>query len=51
MEPQLVRLEESARSNSGRMIQIQYGKEELKLPDDIDLQAVTVLLDALRHHD
>jgi len=51
MDPQLVRLEESAESNSGRMIQIQYGKAELKLPDDVDLQAVTVLLDALRHHD
>ena len=46
MEPKLVRLEESAGSNSGRMIQIQYGKAELKLPDDVDLQAVTVLLDA-----
>lgn len=51
MDPQLVRLAEPAGSNSGHMIQIQYGKAELKLPDDVDLQAVTVLLDALRHHD
>ena len=48
--PQLVRLEES-NCSSTQMIQIRYGMAELKLPEDVDLQAVSVLLNALRRHD
>ena len=50
MEPQLVRLNEDRNLND-RMIHIRYGTAELKLPEDVDLQAVTVLLNALRRHD
>ena len=50
MEPQLVRLEES-RPSAAQMIHIRYGTAELKLPEDVDLRAVTVLLNALRRHD
>lgn len=48
--PQLVRLEES-NCSSTQMIQIRYGMAELKLPEDVDLRAVSVLLNALRRHD
>lgn len=50
MEPQLVRLEES-NSSATQMIHIHYGTAELKLPENVDLKAVTVLLNALRRHD
>ncbi len=50
MEPQLVRLNEDRNMND-RMIHIRYGTAELKLPEDVDLQAVTVLLNVLRRHD
>lgn len=51
IEPQLVRLEESKVAGSEQMIEIRYGKTELRLPEDIDLKAVSVLLNALRRHD
>ena len=51
MEPQLVRLEEPRTTDQGRMIEIRYGKTELKLPEDVDLKALTVFLNALRRHD
>lgn len=51
MEPQLVRLNESTNRDSEHMIHIRYGKTELTLPEDVDLKAVTVLLNALRRHD
>lgn len=51
MEPQLVRLEDKTRGVSGDMLQIRYGEAELKLPEDVDLKAVMVLLNALRRHD
>lgn len=51
MEPQLVRLDDSAGRDTWRMIQIRYGDAELKLPENVDLKAVTVLLNALRRHD
>ena len=51
MEPQLVRLEGPHENESEHMIHIRYGKTELTLPDDVDLKAVTVLLNALRRHD
>ena len=50
MEPQLVRLKENSNADE-RMIHIRYGTAELKLPEDVDLRAATVLLNALRRHD
>ena len=49
--PQLVRLEENNSTENGRRIEIRYGEAELKLPEDVDLKAVAVLLNALRRHD
>ena len=51
LEPQLVRLEEPERAEAGSKIHIRYGEAELSLPEDVDLEAVTVLLNALRRHD
>ena len=50
MEPQLVHVHENSNTDE-RMIHIRYGTAELKLPEDVDLRAVTVLLNALRRHD
>ena len=50
-EPQLVRLDENSSAGNGRRIEIRYGEAELKLPEDIDLKAVAILLNALRRHD
>ena len=50
-EPQLVRLDESSESPKRQRIEIRYGEAELKLPEDVDLKAVSVLLNALRRHD
>lgn len=50
-EPQLVRLDESSESPKRQRIEIRYGEAELKLPEDVDLKAVAVLLNALRRHD
>ena len=30
--------------------EIRYGEAELKLPEDVDLKAVAILLNALRRH-
>ena len=49
--PQLVRLEGKREKAKTRVIEIRYGDAELKLPEDVDLEAVTVLLNALRSHD
>jgi transposase-like protein len=51
MEPQLVRLEESSENDTAHMFEIRYGKTELKLPEDVDLKALAVFLNALRRHD
>ena len=54
LEPQLVRLEEPERpekAEAASKIHIRYGEAELSLPEDADLEAVTVLLNALRRHD
>ena len=51
LEPQLVRLEEPERAEAASKIHIRYGEAELSLPEDVDLEAVTVLLNALRRHD
>ena len=53
-EPQLVRLEEPQKPGSaepGNMIEIRYGRTELKLPENVDLKAVAILLNSLRCHD
>ena len=50
-EPQLVRLDENSSAGNGRRIEIRYGEAELKLPEDVDLKAVAILLNALRRHD
>ena len=50
MEPQLVRLEEN-RASPARMIHIRYGTAELRLPEDVDMKALAVFLNALRRHD
>ena len=50
-EPQLVRLDESSEGPKRQRIEIRYGEAELKLPEDVDLKAVAVLLNALRRHD
>lgn len=49
--PQLVRLEENNSTENGRRIEIRYGEAELKLPENVDLKAVAILLNALRSHD
>ena len=49
--PHLVRLEESREAEPLCMIEIRYGEAELKLPEDVDLKAVAVFLNALRRHD
>ena len=49
--PQLVRLEEGDETPEKHRIEIRYGEAELKLPADVDLKAVVVLLNALRRHD
>ncbi len=51
MKPQLVRLDDNTGRTSMDIIQIRYGEAELKLPEDVDLKAVMVLLNALRRHD
>ena len=51
MEPQLVRLEEGSVSGTDTVIEIRYGRTELRLPGDVDLKALAVFLNALRRHD
>jgi len=46
--PELIRLDEEQQA-SDRMIRIRYGNAELNLPENVDLTAVAVLLDSLRH--
>ena len=50
-EPQLVRLDGNSSAGKGRRLEIRYGEAELKLPEDVDLKAVAILLNALRCHD
>ena len=51
MEPQLVRLEEGSINGKDQMIEIRYGRTELRLPEDVDLKALAAFLNALRRHD
>ena len=51
LEPQLVRLDEPERADAASKIHIRYGEAELSLPEDVDHEAVTMFLNALRRHD
>ena len=49
IEPQLVRVDNPVCTE--QMIEIQYGRTELKLPENVDLKALAAFLNALRRHD
>ena len=51
IEPQLVRVDNPTMSGAEQMIEIRYGRAELKLPEDVDLKALAVFLNTLRRHD
>ena len=51
IEPQLVRVDNPTMSGTEQMIEIRYGRAELKLPEDVDLKALAVFLNTLRRHD
>ena len=51
LEPQLVRVDNPTMSGTEQMIEIRYGRAELKLPEDVDLKALAVFLNTLRRHD
>ena len=51
IEPQLVQVDNPAMSGTGQLIEIRYGKTELRLPEDVDLKALAAFLNTLRHHD
>ena len=51
LEPQLVRVDNPTMSGTEQMIEIRYGRAELKLPEDVDLKALAAFLNSLRHHD
>ena len=50
IEPQLVRVDNPTMSGTEQMIEIRYGRAELKLPEDVDLKALAVFLNTLRRH-
>ena len=49
IEPQLVRVDNLV--GTEQMIEIRYGRTELKLPENVDLKALAAFLNALRRHD
>ena len=49
IEPQLVRVDNPV--GTEQMIEIQYGRTELKLPENVDLKALAAFLNTLRRHD
>ena len=51
IEPQLVRVDNQTMSSTEQMIEIRYGRAELKLPEDVDLKALAAFLNTLRRHD
>ena len=51
IEPQLVRVDNQAMSGTEQMIEIRYGRVELRLPETVDLKALAAFLNALRCHD
>ena len=50
IEPQLVRVDNPTMSGTEQMIEIRYGRAELRLPEDVDLKALAVFLNTLRRH-
>ena len=50
IEPQLVRVDTPTMSGMEQMIEIRYGRAELRLPEDVDLKALAVFLNTLRRH-
>ena len=50
IEPQLVRVDNPTMSGTEQMIEIRYGRAELKLPEDVDLKALAAFLNTLRRH-
>ena len=51
LEPQLVRVDNPTMSGTEQMIEIRYGRADLKLPEEVDLKALAVFLNTLRRHD
>ena len=51
IEPQLVRVDNPEISGTEQMIEIRYGRTELRLSEDVDLKALAAFLNALRRHD
>jgi len=51
LEPQLVRVDNPTMSGTEQLIEIRYGRAELRLPEDVDLKALAVFLNTLRRHD
>jgi transposase-like protein len=51
IEPQLVRVDNPTMSGTEQLIEIRYGRAELKLPEDVDLKALAAFLNTLRRHD
>jgi len=49
IEPQLVRVDNPV--GTEQMIEIRYGRTELKLTENVDLKALAAFLNALRRHD
>ena len=50
IEPQLVRVDNPTMSGTEQMIEIRYGRAELRLPEEVDLKALAVFLNTLRRH-
>ena len=51
IEPKLVRVDSPEMSSTEQMFEIRYGRAEFRLPEDVDLKALAVFLNTLRHHD
>ena len=50
IEPKLVQVDNPTMSGTEQMIEIRYGRAELRLPEDVDLKALAVFLNTLRRH-
>lgn len=51
LEPQLVRVDNPTMSGTEQLIEIRYGRAELRLPENVDLKALAAFLNTLRRHD
>ena len=50
IEPQLVRVDNPTMSGAEQVIEIRYGRAELKLPEDVDLKALAAFLGDINHN-